>query len=240
MKFIDKIRFKWRALRYRYLLDPGEINAIISYINPGDHVVDIGAHKGAYAYWMQKEVGVAGQLTCFEPQTILVDYLKTAVAGFGWQNVLVEFKGVSSEPGELALYIPGGKSSSPGASLEKTKDTENAAQASVDVITLDNYFGTDREKPIGLIKCDVEGHELEVFKGARLLLEQDKPVLLFECEDRHRPGGMQEVFDYLEQLGYEGHFIDGKQARPLKEFRQEQHQVPGQEPYLNNFLFLPV
>lgn len=108
------------------------------------------------------------------------------------------------------------------------------------VTTLDDYFGEKRDRPVKLIKCDVEGHELEVFKGARVILEQDQPVLLFECEGRHRSGGIDEVFTYLLELGYEGFFIDGKQERPLSEFNEQQHQVPGHKPYLNNFLFLPT
>lgn len=238
MKVIEKIRFLWRAVRYRFILDPGEINAIITRIRPGDLVVDIGAHKGAYAYWMQKEVSPTGQLVCFEPQPILSNYLNAAISGFAWNHIEVISGGLSSEPGELSLYIPAGKKTSPGASLEKSKELHNATEVKVAITTLDQHFGTDREKAIKLIKCDVEGHELEVFKGARSILEQDKPALLFECEDRHRPGGMQEVFDFLTGLGYEGFFIDGSIERPLSEFIKEQHQVLGCKPYLNNFLFL--
>lgn len=239
MKIRDKLRFLWRGLRYRYILDPGEIKAIISRIGAGDLVVDIGAHKGAYAYWMQQRVGPKGKLVCFEPQPILAAYLDAAISAFAWQHVCVVANGVSSAPGELILYVPAGTSTSPGASLEKGKDADGASQTTVEVTTLDQYFGSKRDKPVKLIKCDVEGHELEVFKGARSILEEDKPVLLFECEGRHRSGGIDEVFEYLLSLDYEGFFIEGQQERPLAEFKEKQHQLPGQKPYLNNFLFLP-
>ena len=49
---------------------------------------------------------------------------------------------------------------------------------------LDSFFAS-RTQPVSLIKCDVEGHEGEVFRGAEQLLRQDRPILLFECEQRH-------------------------------------------------------
>ena len=50
--------------------------------------------------------------------------------------------------------------------------------------TLDSFFeniGT----PVQFIKCDVEIHEDEVFRGGINLLQRDRPMLLIEiCADR--------------------------------------------------------
>ena len=66
-------------------------------------------------------------------------------------------------------------------------------------------------------------------------------MLLFECEERMHTGDtMQEVFDFLLDLGYEGAFFRNKQQWPLDEFRSE-YQQPGtpRSEYANNFVFLP-
>lgn len=51
---IQKLRLIQRAHRYRTRHDPAELEAIHAALKPGCSVLDIGAHKGAYTYWMSK------------------------------------------------------------------------------------------------------------------------------------------------------------------------------------------
>ena len=50
----DKLKWIYLAYRYRLKLEPQEIQLLPQNLNPGDLGVDVGAHKGAYTYWMQK------------------------------------------------------------------------------------------------------------------------------------------------------------------------------------------
>ena len=106
--------------------------------------------------------------------------------------------GLSSQTGTLTLKVPG-TSPSPSASFENTHDTQSPGQTfPVQVTTLDRYFADKSARKIRLIKCDAEGHELEVFRGARQILTTHHPHLLFECEIRHlQSGSVTEVFDFL-------------------------------------------
>jgi hypothetical protein len=52
----DKFRFYWRAWSYKFVKDPGEIKYLLHYLSSGDIAVDIGANKGAYTYWMAKQL----------------------------------------------------------------------------------------------------------------------------------------------------------------------------------------
>ena len=97
------------------------------------------------------------------------------------------------------------------------------------------------------IKIDVEGHELAVLEGARQTLEKYHPMLLVECEARHRPDGdLRPVFDLLTSLRYEGSFFQSGRRRPLAEFNLAEHQPRisrNEKPpagYVNNFAFEPV
>lgn len=56
---------------------------------------------------------------------------------------------------------------------------------------------------VGLIKVDVEGHELRVLKGAIKLLTRFRPVVLFEQHSRDIFRGSSEVIDFLRAIGYE-------------------------------------
>src|SRR5207237_1111420 len=71
----------WRAWRYRLRLDPAEISFVRAHLRPGQHAVDIGAHKGGYLYWMRRAVGSSGRTFAFEVQPELAAYLRRVLAG---------------------------------------------------------------------------------------------------------------------------------------------------------------
>ena len=48
--------------------------------------MDIGAHKGAYVYWMQRAVGPSGTVFAFEPQVALAAYKNRIIRGFVCQK----------------------------------------------------------------------------------------------------------------------------------------------------------
>jgi FkbM family methyltransferase len=241
-----RARLRQRAWRYRLRQDRAELRWLASALHPGDVAIDVGAHKGAYTYWMRRRVGDAGRVVAFEPQAALARYLQQCVRDFRWTNVRVEAAGLSSTAGARTLHVPGG-SPTPGAFLgDGSRDAEAAAdgsaQLSVRVDRLDRYLAaSDHSGPIRLIKCDVEGHELEVFRGAEDTLREDAPLLLFECEARHRAGRpVAEVFGYLEELGYQGVFFWSGRPQGVSSFSPSTHQVQGRRPYVNNFVFTPV
>ena len=110
--------------------------------------------------------------------------------------------------------------------------------------TLDEYFLKERNLKPHFLKIDVEGHELEVFKGATQLLKEAKPRILVECEQRHLQNiNIEEVFQYLLDLGYKGYFISENELKPLVHFSVGKHQkiVEGRywmsKDYCNNFIF---
>jgi FkbM family methyltransferase len=238
----DKLKWTYRAWRYRQRLERQEIRLLLRHLAPGDVAVDVGAHKGAYTYWMRRAVGASGRVYAFEPQPSLAAGLRALAAGRGFDNVVVENLGLSSAAGMLTLNVPGG-GPSPGASFEPGRAGESAGQSyPVPVTTLDAYFqGPDRDR-IRLLKCDAEGHELEVFRGGQGLLTEVRPCLLFECERRHRgSGSVDEVFRWLRALGYQGYFVDRAGPRDIADFDPRLHQADHEaRGYINNFLFLPV
>ena len=81
--------------------------------------------------------------------------------------------------------------------------SSSEAAEPVEARTLDGLLsGSDR---LDAIKCDVEGAELAVLRGAAQTLERFHPLLLIEIEERHtrRYGhSAQEVFDLLSAHGY--------------------------------------
>ena len=234
-----KLRLLYRAHKYRWRNDPAEIAFLRAHVRPGSLALDIGAHKGGYTYWLARGVGPAGRVCAFEPQPQLARNLRRS---FDPARVTVENAGVSDREGTLRLNIPTDGRPSPGASLEQTSTaTATGHSIEVRVLSLDQYLPTlPAPRPaVSILKCDVEGHELHVFRGAEQMLRREKPVLMFECEQRHhgaRP--ITEVFSYLESLGYTGRFFRAGQLAPLSAFNAAVHQAsPDQADYCNNFVF---
>lgn len=244
---LETIKYLYRAYRFRYKIDPQEITYIRRNLRPGDIAVDIGCHKGAYAYWMRKSVGETGQVFAFEPQTKLYTYLREIFQLQQYTNVQLENIGFSDQTGTVHFYIPDtAKGDSPGARIGQLDDGTSYREVSIDVTTLDQYFLAAGICP-QLIKIDVEGHERYVLQGGRKLLQQCRPKLIMECENRHLEGeSILDVFQLLLDIGYQGYFFKGNDLQPLAEFDVERDQKMGEgrfweaEGYINNFVFEPI
>jgi len=262
-----RLRYLYRAYRYRYRVDPGEIRFVRDGLRSGQVAVDVGCHKGAYTYWMRRQVGPSGAVYAFEPQPRQVAYLRQAFAAMAYDNVTLVPKALSDHEGRMPLHVPSGNGATHGASLEArtvvrgarpvggVSDTDLSCESrpsaasetpptiDVGVTTLDAFFA-GRQRGPDFLKIDVEGHESAVLAGGREVLERHRPALLIECEARHRPDGdVRPVFEMLESLGYVGSFFHEGRRRPLAEFDAGVHQrVEPDSPwlsrgYVNNFAF---
>ena len=236
-----KGRFLYRAFKAGYRDQRAEIRAVMSSLGAGETAVDVGANKGAYLYWMRRAVGAGGKVFAFEPQARLAAYLRGVVSEMNWTNVSIRGVALSDASGTRALHIPG-TGDSPGASLEDAVRTAGTYRDEVcETDTLDRQLVDEK---VALIKIDVEGHELAVFRGAERTLSESRPTLLFECEARHLTShAMRDVFAFLEARGYEGWFFTPEGLTPVAKFDGALHQRRGpgrfwKEPgYRNNFLF---
>ncbi len=238
-------RYLFRAWKYRLRNERHELEYLSTRVPTGGIAVDVGAHKGAYLFWLRKLVGAKGRVFAFEPQPALARYLQDIVLRMGWTNVTVENLGVSSSAGRLPLFVPSSRTGvSPGASLNPIAAARAQSTLDVEVVRLDDYFAARNIERIDVLKCDVEGHELEVFRGAAELLANSAPTILFECEGRHHSDGrIAPVLDYLHELGFDGKFFLRDGLHPLDEFLPERHQARCGErfweadDYCNNFAF---
>ncbi len=254
-RMLLKLKYLYRAYRYRLRVDPAELRFVGQSLRPGQVAVDIGCHKGAYTYWMRRRVGPSGAVYAFEPQPQQVAYLRAAFSAMRYDNVEIVPMAVSDQCGSMTLHVPTGAGRTHEATLELTsrcREPNGTASASarrtcsVDVTTLDEFFA-DQPRGPNFLKIDVEGHELAVLNGGLRTLASYRPTILLECEARHRPDGdVRPVFELLESLGYAGSFFLNHARRPLTEFDQAVHQrLDPTNPhcllrgYVNNFAFVP-
>lgn len=177
------------------------LRLIASLADPARLAVDIGAHRGDYTFFMRRH---AAGCIAFECNPTLVTQLRRR---FG-QSVDIRSDAVSDSNGTAVLRIPrsDGGTGLGRATIEghNTLDDFSCADlVDVRTVRLDDVI----ERPVGLIKVDVEGHEMAVLRGATRILQRDRPNLVLEIEERHSPGCVAAAFALLDELGYSGFYL---------------------------------
>jgi FkbM family methyltransferase len=162
----------------------------------------VGANLGIWSYFMSRLAGREGRVIAFEPQPELISHLESLKATFDLHNLVVVNSALSTRKGKAFMSR---KSPGAGGASLVTPTSEGPHKVEVEVTTLDGFLSAMPDVRIDLLKCDVEGHELNVFKGAEARLRSDQPALIFEHHKRHAERG--EVFDFLVELGYDGFFL---------------------------------
>lgn len=196
-----------RIWRYRLASEKDSVQYLLNQDLAGTTVLDIGANRGIYTYWMSKKVGKHGKVIAFEPQPELGEFLLDLKASFKLTNAMIHNKGLSDKAGSLNLLR--GCIGSGGARLEQENDKQ-AQQADIQRIkvaltTIDDFFKENALEKLSFIKCDVEGHELPALKGGAMTLKKYMPTILFECHDHEAKEGA--LFSFLADLGYTGFFM---------------------------------
>jgi FkbM family methyltransferase len=161
MNLIDRLHMLHRFWRYRLKDESDYINFILKQDLSGTTVIDAGANRGIYSYWFSKKVGETGRVIAFEPQPELGLFLKDLKKTFNLKRLIIENKGLSDECGTRKLFRP-----EVGSGIAGFDERTGFEQIEVDVVCLDEYFKDQKNIEISFIKCDVEGHEYQVFMGA--------------------------------------------------------------------------
>jgi len=204
MYIIEKIKMIIRCWRYRFKSEVASIKYVRNLPKTDSIVLDIGANKGIYSIYMSRAIGNKGQVIAFEAQPELEVYLHKIKNAFSLDNLEIVNYALSSEPGKMILkreHVGSGT-----ASLNfYEKDDTSLEDIEINAITLDDFVASGEKKPISFIKCDVEGHEADVFYGAKKTLIEYMPDLLFECHRSEAEKG--DLFNYLVDLGYTGYFF---------------------------------
>ena len=186
-----------------------EMNVLGSMIAPGDVVADIGANVGAYTKQLSSLVGQNGRVHAFEPVPANYDILQAVVRKGRLTNVQLHALALGAVIEEREIAIPnlGGFTGYYWAHV--AKPGEHGEKISVS--TLDEVRKSTKIDRLDFIKCDVEGFELEVIRGARQTLEDQRPAWLLEVAR----DSSTEVFAALQGLGYRAFVYAGTlQATP--------------------------
>ena len=196
--------------------------------------LDIGANEGFFAHHL---LPLAKSVIAFEPLPQMLARLRGNYA----EKMEIHGVIISDKEGQGELKYPAGGymsatiAESNSAALESGRVIETVVAP---MKTLDSFKLTN----VGFVKIDVEGHEEAVLHGGLEMLKREKPNLMIEIEERHAPGSLDRVTNFLSAIGYDGFYLDGKQILPIARFDPHRDQVRQNGKvgkYINNFLYFP-
>ena len=241
MSIYQKLRIRIRAHRFLRKSESSECRFTIACLQEGMSAVDIGAHKAAYTYWMSRGVGKSGQVFAFEPVPVLVRYLNQYAASCRNKNIDVRAMALSDRSGTARLRIPGQDYMWSTLQCSQEGDVDSSDESTyvrVRSDTLDRQLeSTGARRPIAFIKCDVEGHEFSVLRGAKHILGQDRPVLLLESAPLGPAASKDNPsMKLLDEFGYEGYFFFEDTLIPIAEHDANIH--PSSTVGIQNFVFV--
>lgn len=141
------------------------------------HVIDIGANVGWYSCILGSHGFPAhGKIIAVEPNPAIFPYLRANAQRHPAVKVVGE--AVGDQPGELTFYAA--ESSDLSSSIRQVGEP-----VTVPATTVDALAGQHFEGPVDLVKCDVEGGEMAVLRGARDLRNSDTPpIWMLEADER--------------------------------------------------------
>jgi FkbM family methyltransferase len=186
-----------------YLLGEGEgptQEVLGERLRPGMVFYDLGANIGLFSLVAARLVGPAGKVVSFEPDPETAARLRRNLARNGFQNSTVIEAGVWSSSGKQAFRAA--DALSPDHGVGKIEASEAAGSTMVRCVALDDFVASGSPPP-DAIKCDVEGAEVEVLRGAREILRTGRPWIVCEI---HSAANGNEVRHILSEAGYR---IDG-------------------------------
>ena len=217
----------------RRTYDAAEFQAIPRLICEGDTAFDIGANIGIYSVLLSRLCGSQGRVWAFEPVPDTCWRLRETLALNRCENVFpVQAAMVdSSGTATMNLFDPQfSEWNGLGRPTMGTQENPITPKRCIEVRTfaLDRFCEAEGIKRISFLKVDVEGFELDVFRGAQqLLADRRVDYICFEISQAPLRGAgrkSREVFEALEAQSYRTYRYDPGTKRfvgPVRDTSEE-------------------
>lgn len=187
-------------------------------LRPGDAYVDVGANLGAYTVPMASRVGVGGLVIAFEPFIHTFQALCANIALNGLLNVRAVNAALGNRTTRTTVHRPHMGTFNTLSAMKVNDQVEDQDVAAgmgvfydgtedVQVWSLDNFLNTRQvnlgQRPLRMIKIDVEGMEVEVVRGAFATIRRLLPLVWAENVPYFESNGKDVSFlAAMQEVGY--------------------------------------
>ena len=164
-----------------------ELDMLLQLINDRTVVYDIGSNVGYHATAFASR---ARTVYCFEANPRHYSILRSNISDR--TNCLLFNMAVSSSEGEILVEdFDSSQTGNYGAVRVGADSGTRVVKRSLDTLNI---------QPPDLMKIDVEGHELDVIRGAYYTIKQHRPIIYFEAQETT---DLPEIYLTLAGLGYQ-------------------------------------
>lgn len=205
--------------------EPHVLKACESVLTDGAVFYDIGANVGYMSMCVAAHFRDRVQVIAFEPQPDLAAALNRSVSLNGFRNVEVIDHMLGSESGEAELYMSSHSTHASALPRESSAHTIACRKSA-----LDDLVSSGELPPPHVIKIDIEGGELECFRGASETLKAYRPHVILEADSNMERFGYSQdgLLSFLDEIGgYEFFKIEREDAAlvPLSDCPKD--EAPG-------------
>lgn len=171
---------------------------------PRELTIDAGANIGYMTALLAWRAGALGRVLAFEPHPDVARVLRVNAAGWSraWAPVDVREAALSDRAGSAPLTIDEGFESNRGTASLSSASATRRRIAQVKLERLDEVID---EQEVGVLKIDVEGHEVQALEGAGAIVADGRVRDIVFEEHRPYPTPATEL---LEAAGYALHTLD--------------------------------
>lgn len=172
-------------------------------------IFDVGANVGEWTssllqIYKDLRMDSGIDVHCFEPVPATFDALKRRMGSSPHGvSVRVISQALSQQPGTTEMYIVGEQAGTNSLHRDGTPDVHGI---SIQMTTADDYCMENTIPLIHYLKCDTEGHDVEVLSGAMRLLIEER-IMTFQFEYNHRwvysRHYLRDVFERIRNLPYQ-------------------------------------
>ena len=211
----EELRFWWsyipmdfhsdRALFEYWGDDRGALRFLWEFLEPGMVFFDVGAYHGIFSVLAGMKLASRGQVVAFEPSPRERRRFELHLRINGLSGVRLEPYAVSGRRDKLTFFTVAPELGTMN-SLKPPAVQVPVRETVVQAVSLDEYLLARQIERIDLMKIDVEGGELEAFRGARRLLESIRPIVICEVLDWvTRPWGYpaRDIVNHLRHYEYD-------------------------------------
>jgi FkbM family methyltransferase len=190
-----------KILKALGVIDLGVTEALWRLTKKDDLALDVGANIGYMTSILAVGVGENGRVKAFEAHPEIFEELKFNVQTWSEKkavkikNIDIEQVAISDSVGEVCLYVPLDFIDNRGIASVTVK-LNASTSITVPSITLDAKFPVET---IGVMKLDVEGHELNVLEGADKILHEKR---IRDCVFEEHENYPTKVTNFLEKMDY--------------------------------------
>jgi FkbM family methyltransferase len=202
-------------LESRGCLEPGTLSVLEALAPPGGTVIDVGANVGMHTLPLARRVGAAGRVLALEAAPRMADLLARTVQLNGLDWVDVRPVAAGDQDGTLRFNLSAQTSHSSILPLDDVTQTIDIPSRRLDTLVAPG-------ERVDLVKIDVEGAELQVWRGMqRIVADNPNIALVLEFGPSHLRKVGQSVaawFEELQSTGLKAWEIDetSQAIRPLR------------------------